>query len=109
MQHPLDQLNDANLPHQRRQAHAAAKNESPLVVGVGEQEYFVASDIPAFLPYTRKVVFMDDHEIAILKDGDIEYLTLDLDQVEKRTETIGWSPVMAVTSLSNTIWIMLDL
>ncbi len=73
----------------------AAKNESPLVVGIGENEYFVASDIPAFLPYTRKVVFLDDFEMVMLKDGGIQYLNLDLNAIEKRVETIGWSPVMA--------------
>src|SRR4030043_343767 len=43
----------------------AAKKESPLVVGIGEEEYFIASDVPAILPYTRNFIFMEDGEVAL--------------------------------------------
>ena len=48
----------------------AARKESPLILGLGEGEYFLASDIPAILPYTRRVIFLEDHDLVVLRDGE---------------------------------------
>ena len=75
----------------------AARKGSPLVLGIGNQEYFIASDVAAFLEHTRDVVYLDDNEIAILtenyyeiktpcnssKHKEVEEILWDLDQVEK--------------------------
>ena len=47
----------------------AARNHSPLVLGVDDEASYMASDIPALLPYTRKVIFLDDLEMAVLTPG----------------------------------------
>jgi glucosamine--fructose-6-phosphate aminotransferase (isomerizing) len=47
----------------------AARKESPLILGLGEEEYFLASDIPAILPYTRRVIFLEDHDLVVVRDG----------------------------------------
>jgi glucosamine--fructose-6-phosphate aminotransferase (isomerizing) len=73
----------------------AARRESPLVIGLGEQEWFIASDIPAFLPYTRKVIFLDDEEIAVVDKSGIKLSTLSGKKVSKSVQTINWSPSMA--------------
>jgi glucosamine--fructose-6-phosphate aminotransferase (isomerizing) len=73
----------------------AARKESPLILGLGEGEYFLASDIPAILPYTRRVIFLEDHDLVVVKDG--EYLILDQEgrPLERPVNHITWSPAMA--------------
>jgi glucosamine--fructose-6-phosphate aminotransferase (isomerizing) len=73
----------------------AARKESPLILGLGEGEYFLASDIPAILPYTRRVIFLEDHDLVVVRDRD--YLLLDREgrKVERPVHTITWSPAMA--------------
>jgi glucosamine--fructose-6-phosphate aminotransferase (isomerizing) len=73
----------------------AARKESPLILGLGEGEYFLASDIPAILPYTRRVIFLEDHDLVVLRDEG--YLIFDRDgrQTERQVNHISWSPAMA--------------
>lgn len=69
----------------------AARMSAPLILGIGVGEHFVASDIPAFLPYTREVVFLQDGEIVRLTDTSWEVFSLDtLAPVSKPTHTIQW-------------------
>ncbi len=73
----------------------AAKLGSPLVVGKGEGEYFVASDIPAMLSHTREMIFLEDGEIAIFTPDSMAFTDLDGLPIEKQSRTITWSPLMA--------------
>ncbi|PLX85607.1 MAG: glutamine--fructose-6-phosphate transaminase (isomerizing) [Desulfuromonas sp.] len=73
----------------------AAKLGSPLVVGQGEGEFFVASDIPAMLSHTREMVFLEDGEMVIFADGAMQVTDLEGAPVEKEAKTITWSPLMA--------------
>ncbi|MEM9728984.1 MAG: glutamine--fructose-6-phosphate transaminase (isomerizing) [Myxococcota bacterium] len=72
-----------------------AKNASPLVLGVADGASFCASDIPALLPYTNQMVFLDDDEIAVLEPDGFSLSTLDGTPVDRPTRMISWSPVMA--------------
>ena len=78
----------------------AIRNQSPLVLGVSENDgTFLASDIPALLPYTKQVVFMDDMEMAILKADSFEVFSLVTGEpVKKEVKTILWSAAMAEKS-----------
>ncbi len=51
----------------------ATRKESPLIVGIGDNEYFIGSDIPAFLKYTKKYVLLDDDDIVCMKNDSIEF------------------------------------
>ena len=75
----------------------AVRNQSPLVLGVSENDgTFLASDIPALLPYTKQVVFMDDMELAILKaDGHQVFSLITGELVQKEVKTIDWNAAMA--------------
>ena len=74
----------------------AARNHSPLVMGVGENACYIASDIPALLPYTRDVIFLDDMEMAVLRKGEYEILQVeDGTGLEKSVSTIDWNAGMA--------------
>ncbi len=75
-----------------------AKNASPLVLGLGEGESFCGSDIPAVLPYTRRVIIMEDGQMAVLTSDGIRVTTLDGTPVEPAVKTIDWSPAMAEKS-----------
>ncbi|NJE61380.1 glutamine--fructose-6-phosphate transaminase (isomerizing) [Thermococcus sp. 21S7] len=72
------------------------RNESPLVLGVGDGENFAASDVPAFLEYTNRVVFLDDREYAVLTRDSWIVKNLDTGEaVEKPVHEIGWTLEMA--------------
>jgi len=71
----------------------AARRGSPIIVGLGTRrdEFFLASDPSAVVPYTREVVYLDDDELAILTDEGLETYSLDRVRKEKKAESITWS------------------
>jgi len=73
----------------------AAKLGSPLVVGAGKDEFFVASDIPAMLAHTREMYFLEEGEMVIFSGGGMRFTDLQGAAVEKTAKTITWSPLMA--------------
>jgi len=69
----------------------AARRGSPLLLGIGDRdEYYVASDVAAILAQTRKVVYLDDGEIAVLTDSGFETLSLKGDTVTKEIDHVTW-------------------
>jgi len=75
----------------------AVRNQSPLVLGIKEDSgCFMASDIPALLPYTKQVIFLEDQEMAVLKQDSWQVMRLDSGvTVDKETTLIEWSAGMA--------------
>ncbi len=73
----------------------AFRQDSPLILGIGEQELYLASDIPALLPYTRKVIILDDGELAELNRKNYQIFDLQGNILEKEIEEIDWDLEMA--------------
>lgn len=73
----------------------AARMGSPIVVGGQDDEYFVASDATPILPYTKKVIFLDDGEIADITKSGLNICTLQNKPVEKKIEEIEWDESQA--------------
>lgn len=76
---------------QQSQALVAARTGSPLIVGVGTNEFFIASDIPAFLEHTRTVQYLDDGEMVAVENGAIRFMDIETGTVRsKRLVKIDW-------------------
>ena len=69
----------------------AVRKDSPLIVGLGENENFIASDIPAVLSHTRNVYLLEDNEFVVLTKDDIKILSADGQKIKKEVYNVTWN------------------
>jgi glucosamine--fructose-6-phosphate aminotransferase (isomerizing) len=72
----------------------AAKTGPPAVVGLGEDEFFISSDINPILGYTPRVVFLEDNEMAILERSGVRFLDFQGNLLNKTVDHLTWNPLM---------------
>ncbi|MBQ4123169.1 glutamine--fructose-6-phosphate transaminase (isomerizing) [bacterium] len=70
-----------------------ARKHAPMLVGVGENENFIASDTPAIIEYTKKAIYLDDNEIAIVTKDSIKITDINGNTINKKVEILPWEPV----------------
>jgi glucosamine--fructose-6-phosphate aminotransferase (isomerizing) len=83
------------LSERHPEALVVARNASPLVLGRGQGEQYVASDIPALLEHTRDFIFLDDGDTAVLYEDRAEIFDGANQRVERAVKRISWDPVSA--------------
>lgn len=68
-----------------------ARNSSPIIIGIGDGEFVVASDASAILEHTKEIVYLNDGEMAVISPSGIEFTNLSREKLAKKSETLNWN------------------
>ncbi|MCX5807790.1 MAG: glutamine--fructose-6-phosphate transaminase (isomerizing) [Proteobacteria bacterium] len=83
------------IMREKEQIMIAARKESPLIVGVGNKEFFIASDAPAVIDRTNRFIFLEDNDMAVFRDDEMFLMNTDGEKVERKIHTVNWTGAMA--------------